>query len=54
MIWSYTLWLECFAIIPQLAIISMEQFDEDDKPEPVILHYIACLGLYRIFYGITG
>jgi ER lumen protein retaining receptor len=45
MTWSFSLWLESVAIMPQINILS--KFGGADS---FILHYIACLGSYRFFY----
>lgn len=45
MTWSFSLWLESVAIMPQINILS--KFGGADS---FILHYIAALGSYRFFY----
>ena len=46
--WSFSIWLEAFAIIPQLYIIYKKK-----EVEIVTGTYMACLGLYRFFYIIN-
>ena len=46
MTWSFSIWLEAFAIIPQLDILRRNK----EEVERFNLHYIAVLGLYRVFY----
>jgi len=43
--WSFSLWLEAVAIMPQINILS-----KNGGAEAFILHYIAALGSYRFFY----
>lgn len=45
MIWSFSLWLESVAIMPQINILSRQ-----NKVENFTAHYIAALGSYRFFY----
>lgn len=45
MIWSFSLWLESVAIMPQINILS-----KLGGAEAFTLHYIAALGSYRFFY----
>ena len=45
MIWSFSLWLEAVAIMPQINILS-----RFGGAERFTLHYIAALGSYRFFY----
>lgn len=45
--WSFSLWLESVAIMPQINILS-----KYGGAEKFILHYIAALGSYRFFYII--
>ena len=47
MTWSYSLWLEAAAIIPQINVINKEK-----GADAFIYHYIACLGSYRFIYII--
>lgn len=44
-IWSFSVWLEAFAILPQLLMINKLK-----DVENITAHYILFLGLYRIFY----
>jgi len=46
--WSFSLWLEAVAIIPQISILN-----KTTKVEPFTAHYIASLGTYRFFYIIN-
>ena len=43
--WSYTLWLEALAFIPQIIMLNKIRVIEN-----LTSHYVACLGLYRFFY----
>ncbi len=42
---SFSLWLEAFAIIPQITILV-----RDNGVEKYLGHYLAALGSYRFFY----
>eukprot|EP01015_Nassula_variabilis_P035855 TRINITY_DN9111_c0_g1_i10.p1 TRINITY_DN9111_c0_g1~~TRINITY_DN9111_c0_g1_i10.p1 ORF type:complete len:127 (-),score=18.80 TRINITY_DN9111_c0_g1_i10:83-463(-) len=44
-IWSYTIWLEAGAIIPQLRMLTKIK-----DVENITGNYVAALGLYRFFY----
>ena len=44
-IWSYSLWLESVAFIPQIVMLNKIRVVEN-----ITSHYVACLGLYRFFY----
>ena len=43
--WSFSLWLEAVAIMPQISVLT-----KFGGAESFILHYIAALGSYRFFY----
>lgn len=43
--WSFSIWLEAFAILPQLFMVGKLK-----DVENITAHYIFFLGLYRIFY----
>lgn len=43
--WSYSIWLESVAIMPQLFMMQ-----RTGAAETITTHYIAALGLYRAFY----
>ena len=43
--WSYSLWLEAVAFIPQIVMLHQMRVIEN-----LTSHYVACLGLYRFFY----
>ena len=45
MIWSYSIWLEAFAIMPQLYLLQ-----KLGEVENITSNYIVTLGLYRFFY----
>jgi ER lumen protein retaining receptor len=45
MTWSFSLWLEAWAIMPQLDILR-----RTNEVEGFTSHYIAALGSYRFFY----
>jgi ER lumen protein retaining receptor len=45
MTWSFSLWLEAVAILPQINILN-----KYGGAEAFTLHYIAALGSYRFFY----
>ena len=47
-LWSYSLWLEAVAFIPQIAILNRMQTVEN-----LTSHYIGALGMYRFFYLIN-
>lgn len=44
-LWSFSLWLEAVAIIPQLFILQ-----RTGEAENITVHYIFALGLYRALY----
>ncbi|GAV56209.1 hypothetical protein ZYGR_0BA01150 [Zygosaccharomyces rouxii] len=44
-LWSFSVWLESFAILPQLFMLS-----KSTKAESLTVHYIFALGLYRALY----
>ena len=44
-VWSFSIWLEALAILPQLFMINKLK-----DVENITAHYILFLGLYRIFY----
>ena len=43
--WSYSIWLESVAILPQLLMINRLKDIEN-----ITAHYVLFLGMYRIFY----
>jgi ER lumen protein retaining receptor len=43
--WSYSLWLEALAFIPQIVMLHKIRVIEN-----LTSHYVATLGLYRFFY----
>ncbi len=43
--WSYSLWLEALAFIPQIVMLHKIRVVEN-----LTSHYVAMLGLYRFFY----
>ena len=43
--WSFSLWLEALAFIPQIIMLHKMRVVEN-----LTSHYVACLGLYRFFY----
>lgn len=43
--WSYSLWLESLAFIPQIIMLNKVKIVEN-----ITSHYVAALGLYRFFY----
>ena len=47
-LWSYSLWLEAVAFIPQIIILNRMQTVEN-----MTSNYIACLGMYRFFYLLS-
>ena len=47
-LWSYSLWLESLAFIPQIIMLNSSQIVEN-----ISSHYMACLGMYRFFYILT-
>ena len=47
LVWSFSLWLESVAILPQINILN-----KFGGAEVFTLHYIAALGSYRFFYII--
>ena len=46
--WSFSIWLEAVAIIPQLLVVYKKK-----EVEMITGTYMACLGLYRFFYVIN-
>ncbi|CDW90306.1 er lumen protein retaining receptor [Stylonychia lemnae] len=44
-VWSYSLWLESIAFIPQIVMLNKIRLIEN-----ITSHYVATLGLYRFFY----
>ena len=44
-LWSFSVWLEAFAILPQLYMINKLRDIEN-----ITAHYVLFLGLYRGFY----
>ena len=44
-VWSYSLWLEAVAFVPQIVMLHKMRVVEN-----LTSHYVACLGLYRFFY----
>jgi ER lumen protein retaining receptor len=44
-VWSFSLWLEALAFIPQIIMLNKIRVVEN-----LTSHYVACLGLYRFFY----
>lgn len=47
-LWTFSLWLESFAIIPQLYMLQ-----RTGEAENLTVHYIFALGLYRAFYVLN-
>lgn len=45
LLWSYSQWLEAFAILPQLMMIN-----KMGNVENITAHFIFFMGMYRIFY----
>ncbi len=45
LIWSFSIWLEAFAIMPQLHLLR-----KLGEVENITSNYIVALGLYRLFY----
>ena len=43
--WSFSLWLEAIAFVPQIVMLHKMRVIEN-----LTSHYVACLGLYRFFY----
>ena len=46
--WSFSIWLEAFAIVPQLWILYRKR-----EVEVITGSYMACLGCYKIFYVLS-
>jgi ER lumen protein retaining receptor len=44
-VWSFSLWLEALAFIPQIIMLNKIRVIEN-----LTSHYVAALGLYRFFY----
>jgi len=44
-VWSFSLWLEALAFIPQIIMLNKIRVIEN-----LTSNYVACLGLYRFFY----
>eukprot|EP01017_Pseudomicrothorax_dubius_P000333 TRINITY_DN0_c157_g1_i3.p1 TRINITY_DN0_c157_g1~~TRINITY_DN0_c157_g1_i3.p1 ORF type:complete len:216 (+),score=39.74 TRINITY_DN0_c157_g1_i3:61-708(+) len=47
-VWSYSIWLESVAIIPQLKMLTKLK-----EVENITGNYVACLGIYRILYIVN-
>jgi len=47
-VWSYSLWLESIAFIPQIIMLQKIRIIEN-----LTSHYVAMLGLYRFFYIVN-
>ena len=45
LVWSYSLWLESVAFLPQIVMLNKIRIVEN-----ITSHYVAALGLYRFFY----
>lgn len=48
LLWSFSIWLESVAILPQLFMIQ-----RTGKAETMTTHYICALGLYRVLYVVN-
>lgn len=48
LVWSYSLWLESIAFIPQIIMLQKIRIIEN-----LTSHYVAMLGLYRFFYIVN-
>jgi hypothetical protein len=48
LLWSFSLWLEALAILPQLVMLQ-----RTGEHEQFTLNYIFCLGLYRALYLVN-
>lgn len=48
LMWSFSIWLESVAILPQLFMIQ-----RTGKAETTTTHYICALGLYRVLYVLN-
>jgi len=46
--WSFSIWLEALAILPQLKMLTKMQ-----EVENLTGNYVAALGLYRFFYILS-
>ena len=46
--WSFSIWLEAVAILPQVAVMQA-----DGQCENINSHYVFSLGSYRAFYIIN-
>ena len=46
--WSFSVWLEALAIIPQLYIVYKKR-----EVEIITGSYMACLGCYKVFYVMS-
>ena len=47
-LWSFSVWLEAFAIAPQLFIVYKKK-----EVEVITGSYMACLGVYKFFYVLN-
>jgi ER lumen protein retaining receptor len=45
LLWSFSIWLESVAILPQLFMLQ-----RTGEAETITTHYLAALGLYRGLY----
>ena len=48
LVWSYSLWLESVAFVPQIIMLNKNRIVEN-----ITSHYVASLGLYRFFYVLN-
>lgn len=48
MCWSFSIWLESIAILPQLTMLTKVQ-----EVENLTGNYVAALGAYRFFYILS-
>eukprot|EP00754_Rhynchopus_humris_P042727 Rhum_TRINITY_DN2711_c0_g1::Rhum_TRINITY_DN2711_c0_g1_i1::g.8078::m.8078/K10949/KDELR; ER lumen protein retaining receptor len=51
-LWTYSQYLEACAILPQLLLLNTI-IEQGRKWELLTVHYVLCLGLYRLFYVIN-
>eukprot|EP01061_Rhynchopus_euleeides_P042713 TRINITY_DN7450_c0_g1_i1.p2 TRINITY_DN7450_c0_g1~~TRINITY_DN7450_c0_g1_i1.p2 ORF type:complete len:259 (+),score=132.14 TRINITY_DN7450_c0_g1_i1:81-779(+) len=49
MLWTFSQYLEAVAIVPQLSLLTVT-LEQGKQWELITGHYVACLGLYRLFY----
>jgi ER lumen protein retaining receptor len=52
-LWTFSIYLEAVAIVPQLVVIHKFAAQQNGFVETLTSHYVFCLGGYRAFYLIN-